>query len=367
MTMLTRAAPSNLSVARSRATDGLDDWLPRIAAGDVAPLNALHRHRRPIEATVAEHAVTLETTARVALGADAYAFRVTLSGRPALLRLSASLVDLCAGSLAVRDFERLNGVRAAMLLELALLRPIKALEGRLRMEIRVEERMATIQSDQTLLPLHLLVRGLPTGDAGIELSLDQDSATIVAHALDELAVPNAATTQLPIPVRICRGGLDLTLAQLRTVRPGDILVPERDPAGSPSMIAVVGERLHFQVLRFQAEQDAQGFRLGSRLTESNPDAAGEWYMQDPANAQSGGSVDEAALDQVPIRLVFEIGRLDISLAEVRRLGPGYVLPLAKPSESAVDIVANGRRIGQGSLLKIGDSVGVRVERLTTDD
>src|SRR5262249_62408301 len=109
------------------------------------------------------------------------------------------------------------------------------------------------------------------------------------------------------------------------------------------------------------------FRLGARLTQANTDAAGEWCMQDQTNAMPGGSVDEAALDQVPIRLVFEIGRLDVPLAEVRRLAPGYVLPLAKPCESAVDIVANGRRIGHGSLLKIGDSVGVRARGLTTDD
>lgn len=363
MTMLTRAVPSNPYFARSRATESVDDWLPRIAAGDLALLNALHRHRHPIEALVAEHAVTIEATARFALAADAYAFRMTLSGRPALLRLSASLADFCAGSLAVREFERLNGVRAGMLLELALLRAIKALEGRLRMEIRVEERMATVESDhQLLLPLHFLVRGLPIGDAGIELSLDRESAAVVARALDELAVPNVATAQLTIPVRICCDHVDLTLAELRTVRPGDILMPERDPAGSRSVIAVVGERLCFQV-----ERDAQGFRLGLRLTESDGNAAGEWCMQDPTNALPGGSVDEAALDQVPIRLVFEIGRLDLPLAEVRRLGPGYVLPLTKPFESAVDIVANGRRIGHGSLMKIGDSVGVRVERLMTDD
>jgi len=359
MSMLSRA-PSSLYVARSRATESVDDWLPKIASGDLAPLNALHRHWRPIEALVAGHTLTIEATARVALGADAYAFRLTLSGQPALLRLSASLVDVCAGSLAVRDFARLNGVRAGMLLELALLPLIKVLEGRLRTEIRVEERVATLGSDQQQLPLHGLVRGLPTGDAGIELLLDRQSAILAACALEELAVANAVTAQLSIPMQICRDSIDLTLAELRSLRPGDILIPEHDSAGSHSMIAVVGERLLFQV-----EQDAAGFRLGSRLADAN--ATGEWCMQDPTNALSGGSVDEAALDQVPIRLVFEIGRLDVPLAEVRRLGPGYVLPLAKPSESAVDIVANGRRIGHGSLMKIGDSVGVRVERLTTDD
>ena len=365
MAILTRAVSADLwspAVAPSRLTESVDDWLPKIAASDVAPLNALHRHRRSIEALLGGHTVTIETIARVGVAADAYAFRLTLSGRPALLSLSASLVDLCVRSLGVRDFDRLNGVRAGMLLELALLGPIKALEACLRLEIRIEEKVAPVGWNEQSLPLHLLVRGLPTGEAEIELLLDRQSSTIVAQALDELATPNAVTGQLPIPVHICSGSVDLTLAELRTVRPGDILMPERDLARPTGLIAVAGERLHFQV-----ERDAQGFRLGPKLSEADANTTGEWFMQDSANALPGETVDEATLDQLPIRVIFEVGRLDMPLAEVRRLAPGYVLPLVKPSESAVDIVANGRKIGHGSLVKIGDSVGVRVERLMADD
>lgn len=365
MTILTKAVPAkpwSPAFASTRATESADDWLPKIAASDVAPLNALHRHRRPIEAVIAGHRIMIETVARAVLGANAYAFRLTLSGRPALLRLSANLVDLCAGSLRVRDFDRLNGVRAGMLLELTLLHTIKALEARFRTEIHIEERVAAIKWNEQPLPLHLLIRGLPTDEAGIELLLDRQSLTVVVQALDELATPNAVTAELPIPLRICRNGTELTLAQLRTIRPGDILMSEHDLARPRDPIAVVGERLHFQV-----EEDAQGFRLGAKLTEASANATGEWFMQDSANASSGESIDEATLDQVPIRVIFEVGRLDMPLAEVRRLAPGYVLPLVKPSESAVDIVANGRKIGHGSLMKIGDSIGVRVERLMTDD
>src|SRR5262249_43878826 len=151
-------------------------------------------------------------------------------GRPALLRLPASVIDLCVSSLGIRDFDRLNGVRGAMLLELALLPPIKALEERLQMEIQVEEKAAAVANAEQTIPLHLLIRGLPTGEAGIELMLDRQSLTVMAQALDELATPNALTAELSIPVRICRDGVELTLAQLRTLRPGDILMPEPDPA-----------------------------------------------------------------------------------------------------------------------------------------
>src|SRR5262249_48903978 len=260
-----------------------------------------HRHRRPIEALLAGHTITIETVARVALAANAYTFRLTLSGRPALLRLPASLVDLCVSSLGVHDFDRLSGVRAAMLLELARLQPIKALEERLRTEICVEERVAGVEWNEQPLPLHLLIRGLPTGETGIELLLDRQSSTMVAQALDHLATPNALTAQLPISVHICRDAMQLTLAQLRTLRPGDILVPEHDLARPGGIIAVVG-----QCLRFEVEEDAQGFRLGARLAESDANTAGELFMQDPTTGLSGGSVDEATLDQLPIRIIFEV-------------------------------------------------------------
>jgi len=38
-------------------------------------------------------------------------------------------------------------------------------------------------------------------------------------------------------------------------------------------------------------------------------------------------------------------------------------PLARPLDDSVDILANGRRIGCGALVQIGDSIGVRVTRL----
>ena len=72
---------------------------------------------------------------------------------------------------------------------------------------------------------------------------------------------------------------------------------------------------------------------------------------------------KSELDDLPINLLLELGRLDLPLGEVRRLAPGAVLPLARPLDDSVDILANGRRIGCGALVQIGDSIGVRVTRL----
>jgi len=78
-------------------------------------------------------------------------------------------------------------------------------------------------------------------------------------------------------------------------------------------------------------------------------------------------LDDSELDSLPLRVVFEMGRLEMSLSEVRQLAPGMTLPLARPLDDVVDIVVNGRRIGRGSLVRVGDGLGVRVTRLHHDE
>jgi type III secretion protein Q len=72
------------------------------------------------------------------------------------------------------------------------------------------------------------------------------------------------------------------------------------------------------------------------------------------------------LASVKVHLVFELGRSDLTVGEVSQLAPGTLLPLARPVEDAIDIVANGKRIGTGTLVQIGDSIGIRVTRLNHD-
>lgn len=79
--------------------------------------------------------------------------------------------------------------------------------------------------------------------------------------------------------------------------------------------------------------------------------------------RSRADLKEAELDDIPVKMLFELGHIELSLAEVRQLAPGALIPLPRPLEESVDISANGRRIGRGSLVRIGDNLGVRITRL----
>lgn len=74
-------------------------------------------------------------------------------------------------------------------------------------------------------------------------------------------------------------------------------------------------------------------------------------------------IAESDIEAIPVKLNVELGQIDSTLGEVSRLSPGVVLPLASPPSEPVQLIANGRRIGYGALVRIGDGLGVRVTRL----
>lgn len=65
------------------------------------------------------------------------------------------------------------------------------------------------------------------------------------------------------------------------------------------------------------------------------------------------------LDQLDINMVFEIGRKEINLGDLRAIQPGFVIDLEQPLEKPVSIRANGKLIGRGELVQVEDSLGVR--------
>lgn len=63
---------------------------------------------------------------------------------------------------------------------------------------------------------------------------------------------------------------------------------------------------------------------------------------------------------IPLSIVVEVGRLQMSIRKVMELQPGNMLELNIHPENGVDLVVNGKRIAKGELLLIGETLGVRV-------
>lgn len=71
----------------------------------------------------------------------------------------------------------------------------------------------------------------------------------------------------------------------------------------------------------------------------------------------------SALDNIPLNIIIEVGRLKMTLAKLKELQPGHLLELDVKPEQGVDLTINGRCIGRGELLRVGEVLGVRVLEL----
>lgn len=65
-------------------------------------------------------------------------------------------------------------------------------------------------------------------------------------------------------------------------------------------------------------------------------------------------------DTLPMTIVIEVGRLQLTLQKLLELQPGSLLELDLTTQSGVDLVVNGKKIGRGELLAIGEVLGVRI-------
>lgn len=65
-------------------------------------------------------------------------------------------------------------------------------------------------------------------------------------------------------------------------------------------------------------------------------------------------------ETIPLNISVEVGRIQMSVKQLLELAPGNIIELNVKPEDGVDLVVNGRCIGKGELVKIGESLAVQL-------
>ena len=68
-------------------------------------------------------------------------------------------------------------------------------------------------------------------------------------------------------------------------------------------------------------------------------------------------------EELPVQLTVEVGRVRMTAGELLSLTPGNLLDLHVAPEQGVDLVVNGKKVGRGELIRMGDLLGVRILNL----
>lgn len=73
------------------------------------------------------------------------------------------------------------------------------------------------------------------------------------------------------------------------------------------------------------------------------------------------------LKEVEVEITLEIGRRRLRIADVLRLTTGQTLELTKAAGEPLDILVNGRLLGRGEAIVMGDRYGVRITEIVAPD
>lgn len=116
----------------------------------------------------------------------------------------------------------------------------------------------------------------------------------------------------------------------------------------------------------QAEQALASVENPPR--DASADSAMPFRLTDFSGASP--TSENATLDlirDVDLDLRIELGRTQMHLEDVLKLGKGAVVPLDKLAGDPVDVYANGRLIARGEVLILNDNFCVRVAELVAGD
>ncbi|WP_208604712.1 type III secretion system cytoplasmic ring protein SctQ [Mesorhizobium jarvisii] len=269
-----------------------------------------------------------------------------------ILSLSRPLVDAFIATVQ-DDLPFPSEPTASLILELAL----EPLVARLECATQLNLQLLRVGEAATLAPyLELdIVFGAVRGNSRLFLFSPLDGLVPLAfRVLDELIAqlprkPRGLSRDLPILVAGEIGTLRIPPALLRDARAGDVLLPNMAPFGRGEIILSFGQ--------LWAGADLEGDQLVLRGPFRRRSSSLENAQMTQAVSQLGLTDD---LDDIGIMLVFECGRWPIPLGELRRAGDGHIFELGRPIEGPVDILANGQRIGRGDIVRIGETLGIKL-------
>jgi len=334
---------------------------PSIAPAQLEGLNAFYRHRDAFDLELVGRPATIAAAWPLTLDAYSPGYRLdfTINGVAAAATVSASLIDAIIS--AVDPALSLAGLApelAGILVEFALSGQLAALEQRIPSRLAItavrSESRAFERADPSVLTCLIRVDGL--GSFRADLRLASGDVTKLTQLLDRRTASVDLADDLAVTVSARVAAATVSVGEIASLSPGDVVLVDQRCQQPLMAIAVIGEHL----VACLEVSDAGGRIVTGPIRGRG--SAWEWSMENVPD-KSHDDVAKSSLDDLPVKLVFELGRLDLSLREIRKLGPGAIVPLLRPVEESLDVIANGRRIGRGTLVQIGDSLGVRLTRL----
>ena len=292
---------------------------------------------------------------------------VDWGGAEVILRIEPSLVAIAAaGVLQTDSLGSLTGEVRNLLIDAAFMELSELIESRFRKRFRLIS--AEEERDEYFIPPFrsknerelkgwLLVFSDGKAEYRCEAWIDDLALGFLADAVRiwpmHSHLPDSLES-LPIPVMICAGWTTLAFPTLRQLRLNDVILLDE---------CLIDRDQEEVLIRFGNRFGIRGELLESSIKvmdfiEEIMDDIDEF--NEPPDDDFPVDQGDSELEQIPVRLYFDLGERMVTLAELKTVAPGYIFELGREPRRAVTIRVNGKKIGEGELVEIDGHTGVSV-------
>lgn len=177
------------------------------------------------------------------------------------------------------------------------------------------------------------------------------------------------------------GHTQLSFQDWKEVRTGDFILLDHcsyDPSGSKGGVVLALNQTPLFRGRFKEggiklteypRYEEVGLSMDENPFEEEENAPEEDLYEDQLRDENEEEVvpttpappePTLSAEQLPIQLTVEVGRLRMTAKELMDLSPGNLLEVNVAPEQGVDLVVNGKKVGRGELIRLGETLGVRI-------
>lgn len=340
---------------------------PKLTAADATAANATCRL-----AAVAAREFGLDVAFRgKAASEEAFEIALTINGAEILLFVPPRLLQRAARDFfgLVGDYELPESLVAASL-EVTAAAWIERLETAAGVEMSVRRVAVAKPEVSGQAPFAFALPGIgENGVIGV-----RPSSQLQLPKLPDVTWTNGDSVTLRLPM--VAGEVGVSVAELEELQVGDVVVLQGAAKQDATQVAIAilpgktiiatvdGQKLAIaRVGNSMSTSDAAG---GDAKSAQAPKAAAPAGAAPAAAAPAKASeplMPAASIEELPIRIVFDLGEVELTLAELKALVPGQVINLARDPGNAVRVSVNGRRIGAGEIVEIEGRLGVRITEL----
>jgi flagellar motor switch protein FliN/FliY len=195
--------------------------------------------------------------------------------------------------------------------------------------------------------------------------------------------------ELEVPIRLEAGHASLSLEEWKQVACGDFILLERcsfDPSTHKGTVTMLLHKTPLFRARLKADaikildyafyyEETMDNKFGDHTSGDDEDRenspSDENFREEEAGSeehlwQAQPKQEEGALEsmlstqQIPLTLTVEVAKLQINVDKLLQLKPGNTLELDVRPEQGVDLTVGGKRVAKGELIKLGESLGVKI-------